>query len=405
MRFRSLTTVWCQIKSKSRFLHQSARSFSVYANYDHNSQFYDNCRTPVGVGVIEWCIRSILNSKQSDTSPNAETFVKVLDAGCGTGNYLQTFAQKSELPANLVEFYGLDLNQKMLDCAKNKCKDMQNVNLFQGSVLTLTQTFPHNYFDCIMVNQTLHHLDTVETRYIHFFYIYACICMHVNCNVCKLYLFEIVLHRAQNFFNTRKALCEIHKVLKHGGAISINYSLPKQLSDGIWFYQMLPVASKQMSLKFPDSNWFTKQLDDIGYKPILPEFFDTNNINLHQNVAMDENTKENGKLINLRARGFGDSIIAKQQRKAPKQTKKYFETTIFDPFIKSHIYFDFEGPFKKHWRSCDSIWNLASLEEIEQCQTKLQAILNDDEQRKRLENNAFESLTQLGHSTTLVACK
>ena len=44
---------------------------------------------------------------------------RVLDAGCGTGNLLRKMADSQE-----IQGYGIDVEQKMIDIAKNKCPEM-----------------------------------------------------------------------------------------------------------------------------------------------------------------------------------------------------------------------------------------------------------------------------------------
>ena len=320
-------TLW----QKSRFF--KSRRFSTYANYSSNCQSYDTCRKAIGLDVIKCCINNDMHDiGQVNTHVNTpKNTIKILDAGCGTGNYIEEILSM-HLNSNCnnyynIELYGIDLNERMLDCATKKLCNLNSecsVQLFQGSILQLSQIFDSNHFDCILVNQALHHLDTEETR-------------------------------LNDFFNVRMALNQMFNILKPHGVLCINHSSPQQLLHGIWFYSMLPVAAQQMSLKFPSCQWFFQQFNQIGF-----DYY---------------------------------------------QDSKYFEKVIFEPFIKSNVYFDFEGPFKHDWRSCDSIWNLATSKEINQCQLDLVKILQSKDQLNKLNQNAHLSLQTMGHSTTLMARK
>jgi len=72
---------------------------SQYANYAFASEDYDKTRVPVGVGTILSCLA------RSGVPLNEQT---VLEAGCGTGNYLQ-----APRPY-LGRLAGVDFNEGML---------------------------------------------------------------------------------------------------------------------------------------------------------------------------------------------------------------------------------------------------------------------------------------------------
>jgi ubiquinone/menaquinone biosynthesis C-methylase UbiE len=83
-------------------------------------------------------------------STNSVSEQIILDAGCGTGNYLLTLANR------VGTLHGLDLNSGMLEQAEKKTKRCANVFLKEGSITEL----PYNTdtFDGIICNQVIHHV-------------------------------------------------------------------------------------------------------------------------------------------------------------------------------------------------------------------------------------------------------
>ncbi len=98
---------------------------------------------------------------------------KVLDIGCGDGYATRIFAEKKN-----VDILGLDYSPQMIDVAKKRLKEGLKLNFILGDVLKLD--FADNSFDKIITMRCLINLDTWEKQ--------------------------------------KQALCEIHRVLKKGGA-------------------------------------------------------------------------------------------------------------------------------------------------------------------------------------------
>ena len=99
----------------------------------------------------------------------------VLDAGCGTGLLLE---QQAKAVGSSGSAYGVDLSDDMLAVARERCTDLGQVSLKQGSVEHLE--FDDASFDALSCTQTLLYVDDVDA-----------------------------------------ALGEIHRVLKPGGRIAI----------------------------------------------------------------------------------------------------------------------------------------------------------------------------------------
>ena len=82
----------------------------------------------------------------------------VLDAGCGTGLLVHAMSSTIGSQGRIV---GVDLSHDMLELAKDRCSELGNVELEQGSVTQLD--FDDNSFDAASCIQTLLYVDDVET--------------------------------------------------------------------------------------------------------------------------------------------------------------------------------------------------------------------------------------------------
>ena len=83
---------------------------------------------------------------------------KVFDAGCGTGLLLQLIAGQVGKEGSAV---GLDFSDDMLEFARGRCGDLDQVSLHQGSVTELP--FDSESFDAASCIQTLLYVDEVES--------------------------------------------------------------------------------------------------------------------------------------------------------------------------------------------------------------------------------------------------
>lgn len=84
-------------------------------------------------------IRTCIDERQS-----------VLDYGCGTGSYL------CELASSGAEFTALDISGKMLDLAREKCRDrhQDRIRFLQGDIFT--DSLKESSFDLILACSVLH---------------------------------------------------------------------------------------------------------------------------------------------------------------------------------------------------------------------------------------------------------
>ena len=119
---------------------------SQFRDYDDGGGDYDDTRVAVGVPQI-------LSLMQS--GPGRQGGQVVLDAGCGTGNYIAALAPQ------LGTIYGLDFSPAQLAKANAKLacrtnRDSARTALVRGDILA--PPFAGGEFDAVLLNQVLHHL-------------------------------------------------------------------------------------------------------------------------------------------------------------------------------------------------------------------------------------------------------
>lgn len=83
-----------------------------------------------------------------------ESNQRILDMGCGTGDFCLEIINKSP------EVTGLDISSAMISVAKHKCSIKGNVNFLLGDYLQIE--FPPEHFDCIISVAAVHHLNMPE---------------------------------------------------------------------------------------------------------------------------------------------------------------------------------------------------------------------------------------------------
>ena len=172
---------------------------STYEDYTQTSASYDATRTAAGYEI--W-LGHLLASERSFQS------LRLLDSGCGTGNY------SAALAPYVGHITAIDLNQAMLDKAKQKIAMHQlaeRVQFEQGSMLDLP--FEAGTFDAAMFNQVLHHLDRPGDS---------------------------------GFSGCEQAISEAARVLRPGGLLLVNACSRRQLRSGFWYYHLAPNAMQDV---------------------------------------------------------------------------------------------------------------------------------------------------------------
>lgn len=172
---------------------------SAYENYHSTSGTYDLTRIPIGTEIIVGCLAH---------GPRPLAQQRVLDAGCGTGNYAAALLDHVDHVA------AVDLNTQMLDVARTKLGNALadgRIEFHCGSITELP--FADASFDGVMVNQVLHHLAD---------------------------------DRHEGFPLHRRVVAEFARVLKPGGGLVVNTCSMDQLRQGFWYYALIPEEARAM---------------------------------------------------------------------------------------------------------------------------------------------------------------
>ena len=189
-------------------------SGSNFEQYDDKAYSYSVNRYPVGV-------EAILAGLGRCNKPLDQ--LRLLDAGCGTGNYLRAISP------HVAHIVGVDASQGMLESAR--AKELPNVELQQSTLQDLP--FKDASFDGVMVNFVLHHLDNTE-----------------GCD--------------NGFPAVQLALKEIRRVLKPSGALIIQTSSHEQLLDGYWWAEIIPEAMTAYKHRYPKIKHLETLLTRMG---------------------------------------------------------------------------------------------------------------------------------------------
>lgn len=189
---------------------------SSYEDYHERSRSYDSTRKPVGLGLIREIIKQ-----------QADVFgaVTLLDAGCGTGNYLRA------LSGQVHRGIGVDLNEGMLDRARHKLGAAPHVEFHCAALESLPVA--SSAVQIVTCTQVLHHLDGPSS--------------------------------GRGFPKVRAALAEILRVLVGGGALVINTSSHAQCRDGFWWAALVAGAMERLLPRFPDLVELESMLNAAGF--------------------------------------------------------------------------------------------------------------------------------------------
>ncbi|MFQ5622855.1 MAG: class I SAM-dependent methyltransferase, partial [Paracoccaceae bacterium] len=169
---------------------------SHYEDYSRTAGHYDATRSAVGSHIWLGHVAARFDD------PSA---LRVLDAGCGTGNYALALAP------HVGRVTALDRNPRMLDEARAKAAaGGGGIEFRQGELLDLP--LAAESFDVVMFNQVLHHLEPPG---------------------------------ATGFPGFRGAIAEAARVLRAGGLVFINACARRQMRRGFSYHALIPGAARK----------------------------------------------------------------------------------------------------------------------------------------------------------------
>ena len=205
------------------------QDLSAYEKYSRLSDRYDRIRIPFGLGRVCEAIGESARLSGRETAD-----LQILDAGCGTGQFI------ARLAAEVRFIVGLDGSAGMLQTARARAGNLARAALLRGSVLALP--YADRSFDGVLNNQVLHHLPPEPTP------------------------------SAERYGPQRQFLAEAFRVLAPGGALWIGTCNQEQLrppTSPYWYLNVVvPEAAHALADRYVPMDRLEELLLAVGFRDI-----------------------------------------------------------------------------------------------------------------------------------------
>ncbi len=191
---------------------------SSYENYSEIADRFDKTRAAIGVELILGCLAR---------SPKPLREQTILDAGCGTGNYVKALVPYTK------KISGVDSNKAMLNVAKEKVSAAITNDQVEFQECNIERLpYENDTFDGAMLNQILHHMGDDASN---------------------------------GFAHHRQVFQELARVLRRTGVLIINICTRTQLRQGFWFYHLIPAALEDMTQRHIPLSTLVRLLREAGF--------------------------------------------------------------------------------------------------------------------------------------------
>lgn len=193
---------------------------SDYADYQSLSSSYDLTRDAVGLEIVLGCLAA---------SGRSVAEQRVLDAGCGTGNYAQALLR------HVRRVDGVDANEAMLEAARVKLGDALKAGR-AGLHCASLESIPldDQSVDGVVVNQVIHHLAPDE---------------------------------GGEWSVLNRVMGEFSRVLKPGGVLAVNICSHSQIREGFWYTDLISRAVEEMCGRHPSLDQLEAAMRNVQFEP------------------------------------------------------------------------------------------------------------------------------------------
>jgi ubiquinone/menaquinone biosynthesis C-methylase UbiE len=202
---------------------QSDADGSRFENYHEAAQVYDQIRYAGGVEVT---LGAWAAGGSSGGTPLHRQ--RVLDVGCGTGNYAAAVAPH----VGTVDCF--DGNASMLAKCEEKLGGSANAGTFTQGLLP-DLPFASGTYDAAMCNLVVHHIEDDDTR--------------------------------PTWARTTAAVHEVARVLKPGGTFCLNHLAPEQV-DCYWFLHYVPVCRERFRATLVPQQRLAGMFEEAGLQDV-----------------------------------------------------------------------------------------------------------------------------------------